>query len=100
MKREWFSAFLAIASAGAAAQAVDPQTAAGNGLEVSAFTIDGGGGRSLRDAFILTGTVAQADAEPQHPATGGSFAVVGGFLPAAGAGQPVVDSLFADGFED
>ena len=99
MKRAWFSALLAIATAAAAAQAPGSDAVAGNGLEATAYTIDGGGGRSQGGNYILTGTVGQGDAEPQHPATGSSYSLVSGFLPAARAELPEVDALFADGFE-
>jgi len=42
------------------------------------FTIDGGGGVSTGGVYSVSGTIGQADANPQ-PLTGGNFSVVGGF---------------------
>jgi len=42
------------------------------------FTIDGGGGASTGGVYSVSGTIGQADANPQ-PLIGGSFSVVGGF---------------------
>lgn len=98
MKREWLGAALAIAGC-AAAHAAEPDAPTGNGLDVTAYTIDGGGGRSAGAGYVITGSVGQADAERVQPSTGGGYSVVGGFIPAARATQPGVDALFANGFE-
>ena len=42
-------------------------------------TIDGGGGQSSGEPYVLTGTIGQHDAAQS---AGGSFEVLGGFLPA------------------
>jgi hypothetical protein len=42
------------------------------------FTIDGGGGASTGGVYSVSGTIGQADANPQS-LTGGNFSVVGGF---------------------
>src|SRR5882672_4736686 len=42
------------------------------------FTIDGGGGASTGGVYSVSGTIGQADANPQ-PLTGGNFSLVGGF---------------------
>lgn len=85
-----------LAIAGARAQDAGPQ---GTGLEVTAWSIDGGGGRATGSRYVLFGSAGQADAEPLHPAGGGSYSLVGGFLPAATPDNAEADPLFADGFE-
>lgn len=99
MKREWLSALLALASAGVSAQDGQSKAAAGGELAVTAYTVDGGGGRSAGASYVITGSTGQPDAEPLQPSTGGGFSIVGGFVPAARATQPGVDALFANGFE-
>lgn len=61
-------------------------------------TLDNGGGASHAAPYAVRGTLGQPDAEPLQPATGGAFALVSGFwvVPAT----PIVDAMFADGFED
>ncbi|MGC9357684.1 MAG: hypothetical protein ACP5GX_07455 [Anaerolineae bacterium] len=49
----------------------------GGGYEITAWTLDGGGGESAGGSYILAGTVGQPDAGPAM--TGGSYRLVGGF---------------------
>ena len=58
-------------------------------------TVPAGGGRSTGGAFTLDGTIAQHAIGPAS--TGGGFELVPGFRRRLG---PVVDGVFADGFED
>ncbi len=53
------------------------------------WTVDGGGGTSSGDAFVVAGTIGQPDAGVM---TGGDYALKGGFW----AGD---STIFADGFE-
>lgn len=92
-------AFAALAVAGARAQDAGPRGASGTGLEVTTYTIDCGGGRSTGSTYVLVGSVGQPDADPLHPATGGSYTLVGGFLTDAAPSPPGTDPLFANGFE-
>ena len=46
--------------------------------ELSCYTIDGGGGRSIGGDFTLTGTIGQPDAAYS---SGGNFELLGGFWP-------------------
>lgn len=73
--------------------------AAGVGPELVRHVIAGGGGTSTGGAFRIDGTIGQADADPLHPATGGVFAVSGGFWPGIGPAAPQGDALFGNGFE-
>jgi len=75
---------------------VAPDTING-GFELTRHTIDTGGGRSTGGGFSVVVTIGQPDADPLHPATGGPFSVIGGFLPMENA--PSLDSVFRDGFE-
>lgn len=81
-----------------------PMTAAvgkvqGDPLALPRHVIATGGGRSAGGAWVIRGTVGQADAEPLQPSTDGSgfYAITGGFWPALPA--PQSDWLFADEFE-
>jgi hypothetical protein len=71
----------------------------GTTYSVDVWTVDGGGGQSSGGDFSVHGTIGQPDAEPLHPATGGDFAVTGGFWAAAIPPAPRPDDLFEDGFE-
>ena len=62
-----------ILAAGASAQS----------LEISSYTIDGGGGTSAGGVYSLSGTIGQPDAG--GPMTGGVFELAGGFW--SGVGQ-------------
>ena len=66
----------------------------GGEFEISASTIDGGGGTSTGGDFSLTGTIGQHDADPQ-PATGGTYALAGGFW----ANAESADHVFKSGYE-
>ncbi len=52
-------------------------------LEISSYTIDGGGGTSTGGSFTLSGTIGQHDAG--GPMTGGAFELTGGFWAGVGA---------------
>ncbi len=58
-------------------------------------TIDGGGGTSVGGAFMLAGTIGQADAGV--PLTGGDFELIGGFWPGARATQTRLADMNCDG---
>ena len=76
-----------------------PNATKGATLDVPRHVIATGGGRSAGGAWVIRGTVGQADAEPLQPSTDGAdfYAITGGFWPALPA--PRSDWLFADGFE-
>jgi hypothetical protein len=69
---------------------------AGGDFVLLRSTVDGGGGSSSGEGFILTGTVGQPDAGTQT-ASGGEYALAGGFW--AQIGNLVVELIFGDGFE-
>jgi hypothetical protein len=50
-------------------------------LELSYWTVDGGGGTSTGGTLTLRGTIAQPDAD--QPALGGTLELTGGFWPCA-----------------
>jgi hypothetical protein len=68
-------------------------------LAISRHVIASGGGASSGAVFAISGTIAQADADPLQPSTGGVFAITGGFWPGAPIPAAPVDGLFANGFE-
>ena len=76
----------------------DAKAEAGSDYTIAWSTHDGGGGRSTGGDFVLTGTVAQADADPVEPFNAGVYQVDGGFW---GGATPTGPSnfLFDDGFE-
>jgi len=54
--------------------------------DLSWHTVDGGGATfSAGGSYSLGGTIGQPDAGPAPAMTGGTYALVGGFWPAAGA---------------
>ena len=61
---------------------------------ITKSTIDNGGGTSSNGEYTITGTIGQADANPQI-STGGEFALAGGFW----ADATVIDLIFKDSFE-
>lgn len=69
----------------------------GSDLRVDWSTIDAGGGTATGGVFAVTGTIAQIDADPLHPASGGNFVLTGGFWVAHAA--PASELLFRSGFE-
>lgn len=74
-------------------------SAQGAGFAVSRQVIAGGGGSSSGGVFRIQGTIAQPDADPLHPATGGAYAISGGFWPGLTAATTGSGMIFADGFE-
>jgi hypothetical protein len=74
-------------------------SAKGGGFAISRHVIAGGGGTSSGGAFAIAGTIGQTDADPLHPASGGVFAITGGFWPGIAPAAPVGDAVFANGFE-
>lgn len=66
-----------ILSAHAPLEAKPGRTQAGGSYDLSFFTIDGGGGRSAKGRFDLTGSIGQPDAGVH---TGGGYTLEGGFL--------------------
>ena len=70
---------------------------AGGELRVDWSSIDAGGGSANAGSFQLSGTIAQIDAEPLQPASGGNFQRIMGFWVIGS--QASSDALFKDGFE-
>jgi hypothetical protein len=62
------------------------------------WTVDGGGGRSAGGAYVLQGTIGQADAG--QPSRGGPYELRGGFWPGltvvGPGGEPVLLIQFVD----
>ena len=71
----------------------------GTGFALARQVIAGGGGSSSGGAFAVSGTIGQADADPLHPATGGAYAITGGFWAGIAPAPPQGDPVFANGFE-
>lgn len=71
----------------------------GSPFAVRWHTQDGGGGDSEADGSRIRGSIAQPDADPLQPSTGGAFAVTGGFWQRAGESEPLAPDIFRDGFE-
>ena len=94
MRREGLAVLIALLATGSGSRA-------GNGdLDVTSHTIDGGGGYSSGGGYSVIGSIAQPDADPLHPASGGDFTVIGGFIPGAITTSSQGNGVFADGFED
>ena len=74
----------------------DAAKGAGLRLERAVFS---GGGESGGGGFRVRGTIGQADTDPLQPATGGNFALSGGFWPGVAPPPPAGDAVFANGFE-
>lgn len=70
---------------------------AGGDFVLVKSTIDGGGGSSTGEDFVLAGTVGQPDAGTQT-VSGDEFALAGGFW--ARIENLVVELIFKDGFEE
>ncbi len=83
------------AASGAPASA----SAQGAAFAVSRWVIAGGGGSSSGGVFRIEGTIAQPDADPLHPATGGAYAINGGFWSGLFAATTGSGMIFASGFE-
>jgi len=102
-------AFLLLLAALAALGAAAPESSAaapstpdpskGTGFAITRHVIAGGGGTSSSGVFVIRGTIGQADADPLQPATGGVFAISGGFWPGVAPAAPASDVIFANGFE-
>ncbi len=71
----------------------------GMGFAVPRRVIAGGGGASSGGVFAIAGTIGQVDTDPLHPATGGAFAIGGGFWPGVAPAAPWPDPVFASSFE-
>lgn len=69
----------------------------GTALSVDWSTIDAGGGTSAGGNFSVSGSMAQIDADPLQPATGGNLEITGGFWVVGTGTTP--DPLFRNGFE-
>ena len=76
-----------------------PNVSKSTGFSITRYVIAGGGGTASGGAFAISGTVAQADADPLHPATGGVFGISGGFWPGIAPAMLATDLIFANGFE-
>jgi hypothetical protein len=70
-----------------------------NAQSVDWFTVDSGGGTSTGGNYSVSGTIAQVDADPLHPASGGNFELTGGFWVIDSAPPTTQDAIFRDGFE-
>jgi len=68
--------------------------AAGSVLRVDWLSIDAGGGTATGGSFSVSGTIAQVDADPLQPSSGGNFELTGGFWAEAAS-----DLVFQDDFE-
>ncbi len=82
----------------AAATPGESSPTGGGAYAVQRWTVDGGGGRSSGGTFAISGTIAQPDADPLQPSTGGSYSITGGFWPGLTPVDPTA-VLFGDGFE-
>ncbi|MEZ5440570.1 MAG: hypothetical protein R3F15_03695 [Lysobacterales bacterium] len=71
----------------------------GGSFELRDASADAAGDVLSGGAYSLVAVVAQIDADPLHPASGGVYALRGGFLAPLGASTPTGDAVFADGFE-
>lgn len=71
---------------------------AGGSYGITRSTIDSGGGIASGGAYVVSGSIAQADADPLQPSSGGSYEITGGFWPGLPP-APKSDVLFQDGFE-
>ena len=71
----------------------------GGSFELRDASVDAAGDVLSGGAYSLVAVVAQIDADPLHPASGGVYALRGGFLAPLGASTPTGDAVFADGFE-
>ena len=69
----------------------------GGALSVDWSTFDSGGGTSVGGNLSVSGSIAQIDAEPLQPASGGNLEITGGFWVVDISAAP--DSLFRNGFE-
>lgn len=70
----------------------------GGEYAIVGHTIDNGGGIANGGSYTVRGSIAQPDA--QAPASGGPFAVQGGFWPRTRTPEiPGDPALFNDGFE-
>lgn len=90
-------ALLSTAQRSHAQAPVVPEAKGATGFAVKRHVIASGGGSSSGGNFVVRGTIAQVDADPLQPASGGVFAITGGFWPGMDSGES--DLLFKDGFE-
>jgi hypothetical protein len=63
------------------------------------YSINAGSETLSGGNFQLSGTIAQIDADPLHPASGGNFALTGGFWVIGSTAEIGPDAIFRDGFE-
>jgi hypothetical protein len=68
-------------------------------LRIDWATTDAGGGTSTGDIYSISGTIAQIDADPLQPASGGNFELTGGFWPGIAPAVSLPDPIFSNGFE-
>ncbi len=69
----------------------------GGALSVDWSTIDAGSGSSAGGNFSVSGSIAQIDADPLQPSSGGNLEITGGFWVVDTSAAP--DPLFRSGFE-
>jgi hypothetical protein len=72
-----------------------PSTWVLHSLELSWYTMDGGGLLSYGGGYCLRGTIGQPDTG-QSQSSGGEYSLSGGFWPGVALRPP---ALFSDGFE-
>jgi hypothetical protein len=68
-------------------------------LRIDWATTDAGGATSTGDIYSISGTIAQIDADPLQPASGGNFELTGGFWPGIASAVSLPDPIFSNGFE-
>jgi hypothetical protein len=68
-------------------------------LRVDWASIDAGGGSSTGGIYSVSGTIAQVDADPLQPASGGNFELTGGFWAGIAPQSSQPDAIFNNGFE-
>lgn len=83
--------------AGALLLAIPLAVAQGGDYDIVRQSIDGGAQTAEGAGYRLAGTLGQPDAAPV--ASGGDYALRGGFHRPAAESVPSEDLLFADGFE-
>lgn len=80
--------------------ACSPLAWAGEDLALPRGQISAGGGLSEGGEFRVQGSAGQFDADALQPASGGGFALTGGFWAGlSSVAAPPSDEVFRDGFE-
>ena len=95
----YLSHFLPATAALVAAISSSNALAQSGELRIDWATVDAGGGISSGDIYSISGTIAQIDADPLQPASGGNFELTGGFWPGITPAVSPPDPIFSNGFE-